>query len=290
MKNNKSIVNKLATDVKKTEKQIEQRNLYNIRNTIITIVLKSGIAIDYALPFIISSLIILNIYLDKKNPPFIIDNIKEKANVETIDTSNGINIKHISYDFNYDEESLEHSTKWIIDENNLYERTSTSYKINDEINLNETKKILSMSKEELDNILDITNIETIYKSVLTPDDEIYNDDILVITNHTKSETETITRPETPIENVLNTSIFLTLSLCCGFTISIMKKHLVKTSIKDKLKEYEQSFNTIKIDDLNKMKQLLKIKKQNLIMLSKTATTIKDNKDENYQYVLRNRGK
>lgn len=290
MKNNKSIVNKLATDVKKTEKQIEQRNLYNIRNTIITIVLKSGIAIDYALPFIISSLIILNIYLDKKNPPFIIDNIKEKANVETIDTSNGINIKHISYDFNYDEESLEHSTKWIIDENNLYERTSTSYKINDEINLNETKKILSMSKEELDNILDITNIETIYKSVLTPDDEIYNDDILVITNHTKSETETITRPETPIENVLNTSIFLTLSLCCGFTISIMKKHLAKTSIKDKLKEYEQSFNTIKIDDLNKMKQLLKIKKQNLIMLSKTATTIKDNKDENYQYVLRNRGK
>lgn len=208
MNDRNTLVNKLTRDVKALENKIEHRSLYNIRNMVVKALLKSGIAIDYALPFIFSLIVISYSSSAKRNTPFHIDEITEKAGIETIDTSSGIHLEHISYDFSYDEELIEYSTGWVINDKGLYERTVTSYRISDEIDLSETDKILSMSKEEIENILVVTNIKTICKNTLTPEDKIYDSDALIIVNHCESEDKTITRQETSSENVCYSLLFI----------------------------------------------------------------------------------
>ena len=180
MKNNHELVAKLNNDVNKLQNKIEHRNLYNVRNFVVQALLKSGIAIDYALPFILAAIIFANSQTAKGNTPFRINEITEKAGIETMDTSNGIHIEHISYDFNYDDELIEYTTGWIVNDKGLYERTVTSYRLSDEIDLDDTEKILSMSKEELEQLLVITNVKTIKKNTLDAEDSIYNDDAIIV--------------------------------------------------------------------------------------------------------------
>ena len=160
----KQLVDKLTNDTRQLENKIEHRRLYNIRNAIVRALLKSGISIDYALPFILEAIIIGHSQTAKGNAPFKVDDITEKAGIETIDTSNGTHIEHLSYDFSYDDEILEHSTGWIVNDRGLYQRTVTSYRLNDAIDLSDIETVFSMSKEEIESVLVVTNIKTIQKN------------------------------------------------------------------------------------------------------------------------------
>ena len=70
MKNNNELVEKLTKDVNTLENKIENRKLYNVRNFAIKALLKSGIALDYALPFILAAIIFANSQASKGNTPF----------------------------------------------------------------------------------------------------------------------------------------------------------------------------------------------------------------------------
>lgn len=273
MKNRAELLKKLSKDVKSLENKIEHRTLYNIRNYVISALLKSGIAIDYALPFILCATIIACSHTAKGNAPFRFDNVTQKAGIETIDTSNGIHIEHISYDYNYNDEILEYSTGWTLDENGLYQRTVTSYRISDKINIEDVDSVLSMSKEEIDNLLIITNIKTIRKNTLTSEDEIYNSDAIIIVNHIESEDEFITRTETLEENVFHSVCFVLLSLYWGYNLSNIGKIFVKTHIRDRLREYEPLFKQIDKKELEIMKKILEMKKNNLAMIYDSTSDI-----------------
>lgn len=299
MYNRNELVKKLSKDVKKLENKIEHRTIYNVRNIAVKALLKSGIAIDYALPFILASIIIAHSYAAKGDAPFHIDEITERAGIETIDTSNGIHIENVSYDFDYDDELIEYSTGWVTNDRGLYERTVTSYRLSDEIDLSETDKILSMTKEEIENILVVTNIQTICKNTLTPEDEIYDADALIVINHSESEDETKTRQETKSENVWHSIWYIIMALCWGNNVRNIEKLFVKTYIRDRLREYEPLFRQINKEELETMKKILEVKKQNLTMIDKTANNIgeadgylyrlrkdKNEQTEGRQYVLR----
>lgn len=284
MKNNHELVAKLNNDVNKLQNKIAHRNLYNVRNFVVQALLKSGIAIDYALPFILAAIIFANSQTAKGNTPFRINEITEKAGIETMDTSNGIHIEHISYDFNYDDELIEYTTGWIVNDKGLYERTVTSYRLSDEIDLDDTEKILSMSKEELEQLLVITNVKTIKKNTLDAEDSIYNDDAIIVVNHSESETETITRLETSSENTWGTILYIILALCWGNNFRNIEKIFVKTYLRDRLREYEPLFRQINKEELETMKKMLKVKQENLAMVSCTEKSV-DNK-ERHSYRLR----
>lgn len=284
MKNRNELVNKLSKDVKKLENKIEHRKIYNIRNFVVKSLLKSGIAIDYALPFILASIVIVHSYSAKGNAPFHIDEITEKVSIETIDTSSGIHLENVSYDFSYDDELIEYSTGWVTNDKGLYERIVTSYRISDEIDLSETDKILSMSKEEIENMLVVTNIQTICKNTLTPEDKIYDAEALIVINHSESEDETITRQETSSENIWNSIWFIIMALCWGNNVRNIEKLFVKTYIRDRLREYEPLFRQINKEELETMKRILEVKKQNLAMIDETSNNIGEN--EGYTYRLR----
>lgn len=284
MINNNELIKKLTNDVNRLQNKIEKRKLYNIRNIVVRALLKSGIAVDYALPFILAAIIIANSQASKGNAPFHIDEITEKAGIETIDTSNGIHLEHISYDFSYDDELIEHSTGWIINEKGLYERTVTSYRLNDEINLEDTEKIMSMTKEEVDQALIITNVRTIKKNTLTPEDSIYSSDAIIVINHSESEEETFTRLETTSENVWHSIWYIVLALCWGNNVRNLEKLFVKTYIRDRLREYEPSFRKINKEELETMRKILKVKQENLAMINGEAKNIGE--EDGYSYRLR----
>lgn len=284
MISNHELVEKLTNDVNRLQNKIEHRNLYNVRNFVIKALLKSGIAIDYALPFILAAIIIANSQASKGNAPFHIDEIKEKAGIETIDTSSGIHLEHISYDFSYDDELIEHSTGWIINDKGLYERTVTSYRLNDEINFEDTEKIMSMTKEEVEQALVITNIKIIKKNTLTPEDSIYNSDAIIVINHSESEENTFTRLETTSENVWHSIWYIVLVLCWGNNVRNIEKIFVRTYIRDRLREYEPLFRKINKEELETMRKILKLKQENLTMINNGSKNIGEK--EGYSYRLR----
>lgn len=282
MIDNNELMKKLTKDANRLQNKIEHRKLYNIRNTVVRSLIKSGIAVDYALPFIIVAMIIANAQTSKGNAPFRVDEIVEKAGIETIDTSSGIHLEHLSYDFDYDDELIEYSTGWIVNEQGLYERTVTSYRLNDDIDLENKEKILEMTKDDIDNALVITDIKTVKKNTLNPEDEIYNSDAIIVIDHSESEEETITRLETKSENFWHSLWYIVLVLSYGNNVRLLEKIFVKTYMRDKLREYEPSFRKINKEELDTMKKILKMKQENLSMLNNDNNSSIDG----YSYKLR----
>lgn len=282
MIDNNEIMKKLTKDANRLQNKIEHRKLYNIRNAVVRSLIKSGIAVDYALPFIIVAMIIANAQTSKGNAPFRVDEIVEKAGIETIDTSSGIHLEHLSYDFDYDDELIEYSTGWIVNEQGLYERTVTSYRLNDDIDLENKEKILEMTKDDIDNALVITDIKTVKKNALNPEDQIYNSDAIIVIDHSESEEETITRLETKSENFWHSLWYIVLVLSYGNNVRLLEKIFVKTYMRDKLREYEPSFRKINKEELDTMKKILKMKQENLSMLNNDNNSSIDE----YSYKLR----
>lgn len=282
MIDNNELMKKLTKDANRLQNKIEHRKLYNIRNAVVRSLIKSGIAVDYALPFIIVAMIITNAQTSKGNAPFRVDEIVEKAGIETIDTSSGIHLEHLSYDFDYDDELIEYSTGWIVNEQGLYERTVTSYRLNDDIDLENKEKILEMTKDDIDNALVITDIKTVKKNALNPEDQIYNSDAIIVIDHSESEEETITRLETKSENFWHSLWYIVLVLSYGNNVRLLEKIFVKTYMRDKLREYEPSFRKINKEELDTMKKILKMKQENLSMLNNDNNSSIDG----YSYKLR----
>ncbi len=278
------LIKKLTNERNDLKKRIENRKLYNVRNFVISSLIHSGIIIDYALPFIVSGFIIGNYQEAKGNAPFIYDDVVQEANIKSVDFSSGKHIQLSSYDYKYDDRKIEYSTSWVIDDDGFYQRTLTSYRISDDININDLDKLLSMSKEEIDNALIMTNIETIKKSKLDHDDYLYDEDALIVTNHYKSNFESITRPESFGENLSHTLLFLILVFFTGTTLNKVGKIIIKNQIKDYLKTLLPLYEPITNEKVKEMIKLLKLKDQNLELMTSDIEQ-KDNIEE-YQYVLR----
>lgn len=278
------LIEKLTKDVEQLEKQITNREKYNAYNKIKRALIKSGIAVDFALPFILATVIISQALIIKNGSIFKKSSVTKKANVETIDMSDGTHIERFSYDFSYDRELLKYSTGWIINDKGLYQRTITSYKISKEIDLTDTDKILSMNKEELDKLLEITNIKTIQKSYLTNDDSLYNEDTLIVINHGTIEIPSDTMSYNTEENAFALLQIVFLSLFTGIGTSGIKKILGETYISDKLKTYEVLYRPIEADELLEIKAALEIKKQNLVLLTSMDETNGD--EDKYSRTLK----
>ena len=262
---NNELIEKLTNDINKLQNKIEHRKIYNVRNFVIKSLIKSGVAFDYALPFIVSAMILANSPLEKGNAPFQIDEVVQKAEIETIDTSSGRHLEYISYDASFDDKLIEYSTGWIINDYGLYERTVTSYRLR--VNLEETEKILSMTKAELEGILTVTNVRTIQKNSLDPEDNIYEDDAIIVVDYIESNDKTLTRLETDRENVSHSFLCVLLTLILGWCIVCGKKVIFKTYIRDQLRGYESYFRQINEEELEKMKKILELEQKNLSMLS-----------------------
>jgi len=280
--NKKKLLKQLQQDVKKLENQLEYRHLYNIRNCIIRALLKVGIGFDYALPFIISSFIVLGNQKDKGNIPYEINEIKVEASIETMSTSTGIKDKKISLDYSYDKETLQHSTGWIKNESGLYERVVTTYQLVDYLAVFDEDRILSMNKQDIEESFDIIDIQRIQKNVLSPEDEFYKDDMVIITSNYTDPTNSIVRYETEDEYFSGTLGYIFSSLFLGMAIKFLYR---KKILKNQLEQVEPNFKIIRKKQLESLKKILLTKKENLEMLTTDYEYI-SNEEKGYSYKLK----
>lgn len=282
MINNEELIEKLTKNVKKIQDKIEFKNLYNIRNIVVQLLLKSGICIDFALPFITALLVILNISSVKDDLPFHIDEITVDANIEAIDASNDDMLDNSFYDG----EIVEYLTEWTMNARKIYERVVTSYKLDDKLSSSDKSKVINMSKDELDKMFTVSNVKTINKDTLSDYYYLLDDsNTVIIIDHLK-EKETITRLETKTENFVNSLNFLCLLVAIGNVIAVLKKLTLKDAIKNKLSEYDSYFKFIRKSELETMKKILQLRQENLMMLDDNYNNIGEH--EGYSYRLRKR--
>lgn len=287
MKNSQYLIKKLTHDVNKVQNKINHRNIYNIRNFAVRLLLNGGIVLDYSLPFVIGAVIAINTQAYKKNPPFQKDSIATKIKVETVDTSSGIHYESVSNDFNYNKSSIEYSTGWTINDDGLYERTATSYRLSDDIDLSNTEQILSMTKEELEQLLTITNVKTIKTNTITPDDSIYASDAIIITKHSDSA-EKAYRSETNIENFFNSLAYFSLIFCIGSSLRKVKNIFLRSYVQDKLNGYKSEFRQINKEELETLRNSLKLKQENLAMINNPYPNSEDQNGLSYRLIKNKR--
>lgn len=264
MSDRNKLVNILTNDIKQLENKIEHRKFYSVRNFVVKSLIRSGIAIDYALPYILATILVFQYQASRGNIPFRFDDIKVRIGIETIDTSTGIHLEHISEAFDYDYVILEHFTGWSINDDGLYERVVTSYRMNFEIDLSDIKNVLFMSKDEIDNIFEVFDVQTINKTNLNYEDSVYNEEAIILISQVYSNDNIITRKESLGENVFNSLAFLLGVFLLGSCFKNIAKCFIKIDIRDRLKVYESLFNEINLQELEK---ILEIKKQNLALIT-----------------------
>ena len=256
----------LKYDIKDLEDKIDNPKKSRLKNSLVSFLLKMGIVVDYSLPFILVSFLIFNSFKSFGNLPFSKNKIKDFSNVEKISSSTGLEIEKKSYTKEY-KNCLQHTTGWIINELGLYERIVTTYKIDDKIDLNNTSKILAMSKEEIEAAFTIINIEVIEKNSLNVDDELYTEDMLIVIAGYEDKNDYIYRDENNLENVIITILYLAFVMEFGYMISLVNRLFIKRNLRDKCKDLQEKFRPINKKELKELKMMLELKKENLELLS-----------------------
>lgn len=261
--NSDILINILLKQRDEIKNKIDNYKKYNQINKVRRKIVKTGIAIDYAFPLILSFIILLNISKKTNNNPFIIDDIEETENLELIDTSNGYHEENKYY-----EESIypkiEYSESWKVNEYGLFERKVTSYIIYN-IDINDKENILSMNKEEIENNL-IPLSENIYtKTSLDEKDKIFLEDSIILTRVKETDNKKIIK-ETKEENALYTLIYISLFLIIEKCIKNIKRIIIRDKIKNKLEETHYKYREIDEEELKTLKDILKIREENIKMI------------------------
>lgn len=262
-------INQILTDeISELENKISNIESINKKNEIRRKIIKIGIKLENLeniFPPLLSAIMIFWLNPSMiKNPPFFIDDLEVNEKIETIDTSNGFHEEKRSFDKDYNKESIQYSTGWEKNKKGLYERTIISYKLTDDIDLNNTEEILLLSQNELQELLQITNVETIEKDYLEEDDKLFMEEAIIITKHTTSDNTKIIR-ETIKDNFIHSLAYIIEVAISVLGLRGIRNILIKTTLKDKLNEIE-SLRPINEEELIQLNQILLLKKENLSLL------------------------
>lgn len=265
------ILNKLKKEIEIIEDKIKNPNLYNKKNRVIRKALKSAIMIDNFLPYILSGVVLLSSYKSAGKTPFLIDTVTQKSYIEMIDTSNG---DHFQYQIDSNEvfSSIEYSTGWRVNEYGLYERISTTYLINENIDLNNIDNIFKMSKGELDSLFFVMETQIIteaYEENLNP---IYNEEVIVI-NRVINTNKTVDKEESFESNFLTTSSYLAILFIVGTGLKGVKEVLCQEYIKNNLEVLLVNYQELDENTLEKLKKILELKKENFSLLCESGEEV-----------------
>lgn len=264
MDSKKKLLKKLRKEVMTLEKHIEKREKYNLKNKIIRKVIDTGIAIEYLFPYILSSLIMFQVNLYDGDNPLKRDIVYDKKQIEITKTSSGVQFDKVfdEYDKSSNDEFLEYSSSWAINEYGLYEREITSYQI-DDIELND--EILNMTKQELDDSYQVIDIKEISKNILTDEDKLYNENLVVIKKISEYIDLESRREESIFEVIGSFIIYSGTTFLGGKVIKLVKKKYIKGNIEEKLELLKQNYPILEEKDIKNIEKIIKLKRNNLLL-------------------------
>ena len=256
---NKNYYDKINQNINKCNNIIKYRYLYNFKSIITIILLKSEIALDYIYPYVIASLITLNLSIFKENKPFIKDNIITKASIERLYQKNSSEILYNYGDkVKYDYTTIVFDGAWNLNQDQTYSRQIVSFKCNNQLinNLN-INEIINMNYNDLCNLFEIEDSKTITKNIKDNKHDLEN---IYVSIH---ENNYISKNETENENNYNSFIFVILVLLEGIGISKINNIIIRKKIRTKLQEFETQPIIYTKQDIERLKMIITVQKANL---------------------------
>ena len=210
-------------------------------------------------PYALSSLILISTKY-YKNLPFKYDSIIEYDNVISYDTSNTHDEVIQHKDNNILTNVIELHSPFVLNDNNLYEKTIYYYNINGSFSNDE---ILNMNINDIEKYFSLENIKCIQKSVLSAADIENNDSYIMIVSSSKRQRDI--RKETFNENFKNSISFIYLSLIIGYIIMRFNDKKLKIFLKDYINENSFWLTRLNEEDINKTLDILEKNNERLMV-------------------------
>ena len=243
----------IRNNIKHNQNIINNPKIYSVKSIIIKLLIKSGIILDYAYPYILSALILLNSSYFKSSNLNKFES-KTKTRVEEIyDNHNNYVINTNIDEFLSNKDLIIYTTPWeLID--NRYVGTKIILTINiNYLNEKNIPKILQMNYDQLLLHFNVYSKETIYK-----DNSNEEENTITIIYHS-----TIDNKKDIIKNKLNILLYLTLNILGGLGLSKVNKIIIKSKTKDKLNELDNEPVIYGKDEINRLNDIIQNEKDNL---------------------------
>ena len=242
----------IIKDINRNKKIIKYHQLYSIKSFIIKLLLKSGILLDYAYPYILSILIMLNVGFYKNHKPFDYDPAKKITTENIYDSNNNI---EINFDNNiiYDNDYLIYRTPWELVDGKYISKETTFVLNQNEQNKTILPSLLKMDYDEIKSLFEIKSIKTIYKNNSNSDDAL----VTVIVHE-----ETLSPKSVKIIDAYST-LYVILVFLEGLGISKFNKIIFKNCIRNKLSELDKGPIIYSKKEINMLKEIIENDRKNL---------------------------
>lgn len=247
------LMRELEEEIFLLQKKLDHPISYNLKMWIVQLLIKSGIALDFAFPYIVSACILLYTPVGKLN-------IGLPA-IATVQTSSGDVDKSIVPIQNA-QKRFEYSTAWKKNDVGLFERTITYYEPNFK-DISTIEDILKKKKEELNQLFSVVNEVTIAKKVLTEEDLPYKEDVVTITTVSSfAESVRFQRLDQLLENLF----FVLFVGVVGNQIRTIRKRIIPSPYAS-LKQLECKYELVTEENALRLSQVLLQKQENLALLT-----------------------
>lgn len=276
-------MNNIKNYIEKTyelEDLIINSEYYKNHYKVIKPLLNFGIHIPRVIPFILSSMLVTFSLSINSRDPFILEERLKKANFKTTYYGTDEILDSYSFDETF-EDSLKYTTAWKDTKDGLHERIVTTYEVpsHDEL-LND--KIYTLSKDELDESYNISNVETFIKSVISEDEMRFVHDMAVVeVNNGKSSVDIVLKKQTFMENLFtDVLLYSILTIVVGGFMDYFILEKMKRKMKNHLEIIDERLNLLDLDTLKKLKKDLELRKENLELLEVDEKTLEKRRINN----------
>ena len=273
MKTENEIYNNISNEVKDIEEKIKKLEMYNVKAFFMRRVIDSVAVVHYLAPFVLASVLMSSINVTGRKP-FERKTVEEHAVVSTFDTSSGYHLEAATYDYNYSDRSIEYTTGWE-EKDGYYNRTIYDYEISNKVDLNDIDSILNMSKEELTELLAITNIKTITKPTLSEEDKMFMEPAVIINSFHDSEDMTYIRDETTWEVIKYALLYIIINIFAGVGLKGIERIILKKKVENKLTEIKYKYRNVSEEEFENLIALLKVKKANFDLIDENNKEISE---------------
>lgn len=271
------IYKKIEKEVSDLNEKVNNFRIYNVKAFLKRGALRTGLVVRRTIPFFVASFIAINLPFFKTNMPFVRETRTKGASVAVMDTSNGFHEEYTSFSKDYDYKEIHYSSAWSQDEYGLYTRTVKVFKFDDSfINQYSQEEIFNMPVEDISKLLTLDTTKKITKTKLTDEDFVYKEPAIVVFNNTVSSTLTVEEQESVFADILNTLFYFLLGAAGGFGLDFTANIIFRRKVQNKLKELIARNHAITPQELEALKQRLKLHKENLELLKEGSQIPKEN--------------
>lgn len=259
------MLQKMRRNVSFFDKRIKHRNLYNFKNSCVSVGVEV-FYIGYRFSPIILSFVSLFYVCPKGHKPFIFDKKVIYAYERMVNTSNGVHFEDYNFTDKYLEQ-LEYFSSWNYLENlDVYERVVINY-YTDKVDFNDLDSVFLLNQKELAFKFGIKDVNVITTTELSNEDGIYFEDFICVIDVSSGEQRVV--QQGIVMNVMETFFYIYCSFLLSFGVYRFHDYFFDDTF---YKNILLKFKFISDKDIHDFERILKVYKENFDMLNEKSSS------------------